>query len=254
MMFASGFSWFQLAPGVSDDTLLAVVGITEYTYVHLHAWLACFAVIVFAVLARMGLEAAKKRQGLEKYYADESFSPRNLAEVFTDGFKGIMGDILAPADIKIFFPFIGSLFLYIFACNIMGIFPGFLPPTDNINTNAGMAGIVFLMFNFVGLKRDWRNYVSHLMGPVLFLAPFMLGVELISLVVRPVALTIRLTGNMFGDHTVFTIMSELTQWVIPCVFLLLAMLVSTIQAFVFSLLTTIYIGLSVPHHDHDEVH
>ena len=82
----------------------------------------------------------------------------------------------------------------------------------------------------------------------------MLVVELISLVVRPVALTIRLTGNMFGDHTVFTIMSDLTQWIIPCVFLLLAMLVSTIQAFVFSLLTTIYIGLSVPHHDHDEAH
>jgi F-type H+-transporting ATPase subunit a len=254
MMFASGFSWFQLVPGVGDDTLLAGLGITKYTHVHLHAWLACGAVIIFAIVARLGLEAAKKRPGLEKYYAEESFSPRNLAEVFTSGMKSIMGDILEPEDIKIFFPFIGGLFIYIFACNIMGIIPGFLPPTDNINTNAGMAAIVFLLFNFVGLKRDAVSYIKHLMGPVLFLAPFMFGVELISLVVRPVALTIRLTGNMFGDHTVFTIMSGLTQWVIPCIFLLLAMLVSTIQAFVFSLLTTIYIGLSVPHHDHDESH
>jgi F-type H+-transporting ATPase subunit a len=253
-MFAAGFSWFQLVPGVSDDTLLAAAGITKYTHVHLHAWLACFGVIIFAVLARMGLESAKKRQGLEKYYAEETFSARNMAEVFVDAFKGIMGDILSAADIKIFFPFIGSLFFYIFACNIMGIFPGLLPPTDNINTNAGMAALVFLLFNFVGLKRDWRNYVSHIMGPVLFLAPFMIVVELISLFVRPIALTIRLTGNMFGDHTVFTIMSDLTVIVIPCIFLMLAMLVSTIQAFVFSLLTTIYIGLSVPHDDHDEAH
>jgi len=254
MMFASGFSWFQLVPGVGDDTLLAAVGITKYTHVHLHAWLACFLVICFAIAARLGLEAAKKRSGLEKFYAEESFSPRNLSEVFITGMKSIMGDILEPKDIRIFFPFIGGLFIYIFACNIMGIFPGFLPPTDNINTNAGMAAIVFLLFNFVGLKRDAKSYLKHLMGPVIFLAPFMLVVELISLVVRPVALTIRLTGNMFGDHTVFTIMSDLTQWIIPCVFLLLAMLVSTIQAFVFSLLTTIYIGLSVPHHDHDEAH
>lgn len=253
-MFAAGFSWFQLVPGVSDDTLLAAAGITKYTHVHLHAWLACLGVIIFAVLARMGLEASKKRQGLEKYYADDTFSARNMAEVFVDAFKGIMGDILSAADIKIFFPFIGSLFFYIFACNIMGIFPGLLPPTDNINTNAGMAALVFLLFNFVGLKRDWRNYVSHIMGPVLFLAPFMIVVELISLFVRPIALTIRLTGNMFGDHTVFTIMSDLTVIVIPCIFLMLAMLVSTIQAFVFSLLTTIYIGLSVPHDDHDEAH
>ncbi len=253
-MLAAGFSWFQLVPGVSDDTLLAAAGITKYTHVHLHAWLGCLAVIVFAVFARMGLEATKKRQGLEKYYAEEGFSARNIAEVFVDGFKGLMSDILEAKDIKIFFPFIGSLFMYIFACNIMGIFPGLLPPTDNINTNAGMAALVFLVFNFVGLKRDWRNYVAHIMGPVLFLAPFMIVVELIGLVVRPVALTIRLTGNMFGDHTVFTIMSDLTVIFIPAIFLLLAMLVSTIQAFVFSLLTTIYIGLSVPHHDHDEAH
>ena len=111
-MFAAGFSWFQLVPGVGDDTLLAAAGITKYTHVHLHAWLACFAVIIFAVLARMGLEAAKKRQGLEKYYADEGFSARNIAEVFVDGLSGIMGDILTKADIKIFFPFIGSLFVY----------------------------------------------------------------------------------------------------------------------------------------------
>ena len=253
-MFAAGFSWFQLVPGVGDDTLLAAAGITKYTHVHLHAWLACFAVIIFAVLARMGLEAAKKRQGLEKYYADEGFSARNIAEVFVDGLSGIMGDILTKADIKIFFPFIGSLFVYIFACNIMGIFPGFLPPTDNINTNVGMAVVVFLLFNVVGLKRDWKNYLQHIMGPVIYLAPCMIVVELISLVVRPIALTIRLTGNMFGDHTVFTIMSDLTVIFIPCIFLMLAMLVSTIQAFVFSLLTTIYIGLSVPHHDHDEAH
>ena len=84
----------------------------------------------------------------------------------------------------------------------------------------------------------------------------MLVIELISLVlVRPASLAVRLTGNIFGDHTVFTIMSGLTYVVVPVIFLVLATLVSLIQAFVFSLLTTIYISQSLPHGDHaDDSH
>jgi len=81
------------------------------------------------------------------------------------------------------------------------------------------------------------------------MAPLIFIIEVIGLVVRPATLTIRLTGNMFGDHTVFSIMSDLVPWGVPVPFLGLALIVSFIQAFVFSLLTVIYIALSVPHHD-----
>ena len=255
MVFGAGFTWMHLIPGVGDDTLLSFMGVDTHTYVFLFTGLACAVLVLFSIFARLGLEKAKKRSGVERYFADDRLSVRNLAEMLVEFWQGPMGDVLSKADVRVFLPFVASLFLYIFTCNIMAIFPGFLPPTDYANTSVGVAVLVFLTFNAVGLWRDPIGYIKHLMGPVLFLAPFMFLVECISLVVRPIALYIRLTGNMFGDHTVFNMMTDLSYGVlIPIPFLGLAILVSTIQAFIFALLTTIYLSLSVPHEEHDEAH
>lgn len=249
-MIASGFTWFHLIPAVDEDSLLAGAGL-DHSYVYLHTGLACLLLIGFAVLGRMGLERAKARSDVERYFPPEGLSALTIGELLVDGLRGLMGDLLTAADVRAFFPLIVGIFLYIFTCNIMGIFPGFLPPTENINTNAGMATVAFLVFNFVGLSRDPGGYVKHLWGPVLWLGPLLFPIEVLSLFIRPFSLTIRLTGNMFGDHMVFTIMSGLMPLLLPVALLALAVLVSTIQAFIFSLLTTVYISLSVPHHDHD---
>jgi F-type H+-transporting ATPase subunit a len=177
-----------------------------------------------------------------------------FAEVFVGGIRGMVGDLLDKKDLRLFFPLIAGLFCYILACNIQSIFPGFLPPTDNINTNVGMALIVFLTFNAVGLMRDAKGFIKHLAGPALFLVPLMLPLEIVSLFIRPLSLTVRLTANMFGDHQVFTVISGLVPVILPAALLLLACIVSVVQAFVFSLLTVIYIHLSLPHHEHDEAH
>jgi F-type H+-transporting ATPase subunit a len=258
-MLASGFSWFRLIPAIDKDTLLSSLGLTEHhlaaghevanTTVHLHAWLAALTVIACAVLARMGLESARKRQGLDKYVPSGKFDAVSAAEVFAGGILGLMGDLLEKRDQRAFFPLIAGLFSYIFFCNIQSIIPGFLPPTDNVNTNVGMAIVVFLTFWGVGLSRDAVGFLKHLAGPALLIAPFMFPLELISLCIRPVSLTIRLTANLYGDHQVFTILSGLIPVGIPSALLLLAILVSVIQAFVFSLLTVIYINLSLPHHE-----
>lgn len=253
-MLAAGFSWFHLIPAIDRDELLASLDIQHHTYVHAHAWLACGLLVLFAVLARMGLERAKARPGIERYFADETLSIRNAAELIMGGVRGFMRDVLEPADVRIFFPLVGGIFMYLLTCNFMGLVPGLLPPTDYINASFGIAVVVFLTFNFVGLKRDAVSYIKHLWGPVLPLGILLFPIEVISLLFRPYSLTLRLTGNMFGDHTVFSIMSGLVPLVVPAVLLTLAILVSVVQAFVFSLLTTIYIGLSLPHHDHDEAH
>ena len=250
-LLASGFSWWTLT-GLTDDKLVG--GFTDYhehSTIIFHSFFAAIVLLVLAGIARMGLEQAKKRKGVEKYFPDEKLTPRNFAEIFASGLMGLMGDMLDRKDVRTFFPLIGGLFAYIFACNILGIVPGVLPPTDNINTNVGMAVIVFFVFNYVGLSRDFVGYIKHLMGPVIFLAPMMFVIEVIGLLVRPFSLSVRLTGNMYSDHTVFNVMSDLIPPVWPVAFLGLAILVSLIQAFVFSLLSTIYIGLSVPHDEHD---
>lgn len=253
-MFAAGFTWFSLIPAIDRDQLLEPLGIHHHTYVYAHTWLACGVLILFALLARRGLERAKARQGIERYFADESMTIRNVAELVMNGIRGFMSDVLTPRDVRAFFPLIGALFCYILTCNLMGLVPGLLPPTEYINTNFGLAVVVFLTFNYVGLSRDAVGYVKHLWGPVLPLGILLFPIEVLGLIIRPYSLTLRLTGNMFGDHTVLTIMSGLAPLIVPSLLMILAILVSTIQAFIFSLLTTIYIGLSLPHHDHDEAH
>jgi F-type H+-transporting ATPase subunit a len=252
MLIASGgFSWFHLfVPGLDGNAdNLAIAS----------AWFVAGVLCLIAFAARLGLESARERNGLDRYVPDEGFTLLNAAEVFVSGLQGMMADIMEKVDAKYFFPFIGSLFAYIFTCNIMAIFPGFQPPTDNINTNFGMAVLVFAVFNTVGLKRDAVGYLKHLTGPVLFLAPLMIVIEIVSLFLRPITLSLRLTANIFADHLVFGIMSDLVSLIVPSIFLGMAIFVSVMQALVFSLLTTVYLSLAIPHHDegghgHDDHH
>jgi len=267
MVFASGFSWFHLIPGVSDDTLFGPLAETlgfagsHETHVWVAACAACLTAISLSFLGRLGLERARKKQGIERYFADGGLSFRNTMELFVLGMKSMMGDVLGARDVRLFVSAIGATFLYILLSNFMALVPGFLPPTDNMTNNAAMALMSFLLFMCVGLGRNPVYFVKHLMGPVLLLAPFMFLIEVLGLVLRPLTLSFRLSGNMFGDHKVFEIMSSLVVenvgfvghfLPIPAVFLALGLIVSIIQAFVFSLLSSIYIGLSVPHDDHGD--
>lgn len=250
-VLASGFSWMQLLPGVYNDSLLSSIGVNVDTATVLTSFLIVVpTVTILALLGRMSLNKAMARDGLARFEADAVLTPRTAAELFAEAIFSILDSVLSRKDARAFFSLIASLFVFIFVSNILGIFPGFLPPTDNANTNFGMAAIVFLVFNAVGLWRNWFGYFRHMMGPVLALSFLVFPIEVISLFVRPFSLWVRLTGNIFGDHMVFALMSEIVPWGVPAIFLGLAIFVSLVQAFVFSLLTTVYIGLSVPHEEH----
>lgn len=251
MVFASGFTWLGLIGPIGHDTLIP--GVTDLTSVLAHTWLVCGGLILVAVLARMQLERAKARKGVERYLADDRLSLRTMFEIYATGAQSVMSDMLDKRDVKVFFPFIGSLFLYIFTCNIIGIIPGFAPPTDNVNTNVGMAVISFLVFMSVGLGRDPIGFLKHLWGPMFWVGPLLFVVEVQGLLFRPLTLSLRLTGNMFGDHTVFSVMSDLVPF-FTWPFLGLAIFVSFMQAFIFSLLSTVYLAMSVPHHEEEGGH
>lgn len=170
------------------------------------------------------------------------FSVEKLLEMM----EGIMGH-----DAKHYFPLIGALFIYIFLNNLMGVIPGFVPATDNINTTVACSITVFVFYNVVGIRtQGLKNYIAHFMGPIWWLAWLMLPIELISHLVRPVSLGVRLFGNITGDHMVMGIFSGLVPLVVPVIFMLLGIFVSFIQAFVFSLLSSVYIGLAVAHEEH----
>lgn len=252
MLIASGFSWFHLIPGIEGDH--APLGAS--TYLVASAWAAAAIVILFAVAARTGLSAAMARPGASAYEASDKLSTFTVAEFIIGAFKGMMDDMMEAKYTRLFLPIAIALAMYIGVSNLMGLVPGFLPPTDNINTNLGMAITVMVTYIATGLVTDPKGFAHHIIGPVWWLSVLFIPLELLTyLVIRPASLTVRLAANMFGDHMVFGIMSDLVPVFVPVPFLALGLLVSTIQAGVFALLTTVYISMALPHGDHhDESH
>lgn len=171
-------------------------------------------------------------------------------ELGVEGIVNLMESVMGPSARK-YLPLIGSLFIYIFVSNLLGMIPGINPPTSNINTNLACSLIVFVTYNIMGIREQGlKNYIKHFMGPIIWLAPLMIILELVSHLVRPMSLSIRLFGNIMGDHMVLGVFTELTKVGIPVIFLGLALFVSFIQAFVFSLLSMIYISLATAHEEH----
>jgi F-type H+-transporting ATPase subunit a len=135
----------------------------------------------------------------------------------------------------------------------LGLIPGFSPATDNFNTTLALGIFVFLYYNYQGIKEQglW-GHIKHFMGPVWYLAILIFPIELISHAVRPLSLGLRLQGNMKGDHLVLSIFSGLVPYLVPIPFYVIGLFVCFMQAFVFTLLTMVYISLSTATHDHGE--
>lgn len=177
-------------------------------------------------------------------------------EAVFDGVYGLMVDLMGDKATKKYFPLIGSLAVFIFFGNIMGLVVGLYPPTSNLNTGLACALVVFLVYNIGGLIENGPiGYLKHFMGPVLWLAPIMLVIEVLSHAFRPISLAARLGGNMSGDHMVLEVFGDVgiqligIPLILPIPFLFMGLLISTLQALVFCLLSTIYIALAISH-DH----
>jgi F-type H+-transporting ATPase subunit a len=173
-------------------------------------------------------------------------SLRNVMELLVEIVVGLSDSIIGKKGRK-YVPLFGSLFLFILLANLFGLIPGFTPPTSSFYNNLGMGLVVFVSYHYFGVREHGPGYFKQFMGPVLFLAPLFLVIELFSHVFRPISLSIRLYGNMFGDHLVLEIFSNLTKIVIPVVFYILGSLVSVIQAAVFTILSVIYVAMAISH-------
>jgi len=265
-VFASGFSWYLLLPGVGNGELGRALGLAtpHDAWVIPAGWATCFVVLGLALLGRLGLESALKKEGPERFIPDSGFTPRNLLEMFVEGYYNLVEGILGHKEAPRFFPLTGAIFLYIVTSNLLGLVPGVLPVTENFSNNLSMALVVFIVFNYAGLSRNGFAYIKHLAGPMLAVAPLLFPLEVLGLLIRPLSLTIRLTANMFADHTVGLVMREVADGLIgpigaalvPIPFYALGLFVCIVQGFVFSLLSTAYVGLSTADmsHGHDDHH
>ena len=144
--------------------------------------------------------------------------------------------------------FFGTLFIFILFCNLIGIIPGFESPTMIPAVPAGCAIAVFCYYNLMGFRAQGvGKYLAQFAGPMLVLAPLMIPIELISHMARPLSLTIRLYANMFAGERVTLVFLQLTYFAIPVLFMGLHVFVAVLQAYIFMLLTMIYVGGAVAH-------
>ncbi len=209
--------------------------------------LALLLVLGLALLVRG--ELARAGDGL---IPPVKLTPRNFVEILLDGIASQMREVLGPSWAK-YLPLVGTLGLFILVANLMGLVPGLGGPTSYIETNLAWAMISFAIAEYVSVREQGLvNYLKHLAGPVLFLAPIMFLGEIVSHLARLVSLTLRLTGNMFADHTLVAVFLGfgVINLFIPWIFMGLGLFVAFLQAFIFTYLTIIYIGqaLEAAHH------
>lgn len=210
-----------------------------------HVMTAAFVAVVLLVLGAVAYPQLKNTE--EMIVPSGRFTVAGIFDAGAEALLRLMEGVLGERAIK-YLPLIGSLFIYIFICDLLSVIPGFSPPTSNINTNLPCALVVFFYYHYVGIKEHGiRRYLRHMAGPLIWLAPLIFCIEVVSHLVRPLSLSVRLFGNITGDHVVLGMFSQMVPLLVPVVFLFLALFVAFIQAFVFSLLSTVYIGLAVEH-------
>ncbi len=175
---------------------------------------------------------------------------QNVMETFAEFSLNLSNSTIGHHWAEKFYPLIGTLLMYIALCNFMGLVPGFESPTSNINMTASMAIPVFLATHYYGIKVHGIKYLNHFLGPIrsiyaLPLMVLMFFIELIGHIVRPITLSVRLFGNMIAKHMILIILGILAPAIVPVVILGLGVLVSVIQAYVFILLTCLYLAGAV---------
>jgi F-type H+-transporting ATPase subunit a len=206
-------------------------------FITMQILVAAIIVVLFAMLRpRLSMDRPGKLQ--------------HIFEVIYTFLRGEATENIGHEGTK-FLPFLGTLFIFILFCNLIGIIPGFESPTMNPSVPAGCAVLVFLYYNFMGFKQQGIfKYFAHFAGPMPILAPLMVPIELISHMARPLSLTIRLFANMLAGEKVTVVFLGLTYLVAPALFMGLHVFVSFLQAYIFVLLTMIYLSETVPHEQH----
>jgi len=196
--------------------------------------------VIMLILVGLGLLASRSISLVPK-------GAQNVFELIVGGLEDFMVEITGEEG-RAFFPFIATFFLYIMFCNLIGLLPGFLSPTSNINTTLSLALCTFVYTHYLGIRYHGVKYIKHFLGPIPALAPLFLPIEIIGHFARVLSLTLRLFGNIMGEDLVLAILLFLAgQFLAPLPMMFLAVFTSVVQAFVFTLLSMMYFAGSMEH-------
>jgi F-type H+-transporting ATPase subunit a len=255
------FTWFNALPGFDDldHSLAGQLGHTYWQGTEVptvrHVVLALLMTVVALTVATL---AGRRLRNKEAALVPETrLTPANFYEVVLDAVLGTLTEAVGERYAKRVLPLVATVATYVFFSNILGLIPGFAPPTENLNATLAPAIVVFLATHYYGLREHGVvGYFKHFLGPVIYIAPLYFLIEIVGHLSRVMSLSFRLMGNMIGDHKVISAFLGLTaiSFVWPLPMLALGLVVCVVQTLVFSLLTIVYIQLAVAHAGGEEHH
>ncbi len=217
--------------------LFELIGLGHWAHSNPHL---IYTWVVMIILIGLGSIAAKGVSMIPN-------KGQNFLELVVAGIEDFMIGVTGEEG-RWLFPVVATVFLYILTCNLIGLIPGFFPPTANLNTTLSCALVVFTCTHLIGVKYHGAKYVKHFMGPVWWMSPLIFVIEVIGHFARILSLSFRLFGNMMGHEIVLAILFTLAgAFFAPLPIMALGIFVAFVQAFVFFLLSIIYFSGAMEH-------
>jgi len=217
--------------------LFEMFGLGHFAHANPHI---IYSWVVMIILVVLGIAGAKTVNLVPSKI-------QNVLEIIISGLEEFTIDITGEEG-RWLFPLLATIFIYIFTCNIMGLLPGFFPPTANLNTTLSCALVVVLFTHVIGIKYHGAKYIKHFLGPVWWMVPLIFPIEIIGHLARILSLTFRLFGNMMGHELVLGILFMLAGlFFAPLPIMVLGIFVALVQAFVFYLLSVMYFAGAIEH-------
>ena len=205
----------------------------SYPYI-VYSWVVMIILIVLGLLASKSVSLVPAKV-------------QNVMEIIVSALEEFTIDITGEEG-RWLFPLLATVFLYIFTCNIIGLIPGFYPPTASLNTTLSCALVVVIFTHVIGIKYHGAKYIKHFLGPVWWMVPLIFPIELIGHLARILSLSFRLMGNMMGHELVAGILFALAGlFFAPLPIMALGIFVALVQAFVFYLLSVMYFTGAIEH-------
>ena len=205
----------------------------SYPYI-VYSWVVMIMLVVLGFLASKSVSLVPTKV-------------QNVMEIIVSALEEFTIDITGEEG-RWLFPLLATVFLYIFTCNIIGLIPGFYPPTASLNTTLSCALVVVIFTHVIGIKYHGAKYIKHFLGPVWWMVPLIFPIELIGHLARILSLSFRLMGNMMGHELVAGILFALAGlFFAPLPIMALGIFVALVQAFVFYLLSVMYFTGAIEH-------
>ena len=217
--------------------LFEFIGLGHFAHAYPHviySWVVMLLLVGLGFLGAKGIAMVPNKM-------------QNFFEIIVSGIEDFMVDVTGEEG-RWLFPLVATIFIYIFIGNLIGLVPGFFPPTASLNTTLSCALVVVVFTHIIGVKYHGIGYIKHFMGPVWWMVPIIFPIELIGHLARILSLSFRLFGNMMGHELVLGILFALAgAFFAPLPIMALGIFVALVQAFVFFLLSIMYFTGAMEH-------